>query len=159
MSVVAWDGKTMAADRQATFQGCRREVTKLWKVAPTDDPENKVLVGSVGDHEVSLLLLHWVRNGRPLNGWPECQKHDNFTEMLVLSRDGSAQIQLQLHLYQAHPIGQRLDPRQPFAIGSAAEIALGAMHAGATAIQAVGIARELSIYCGFGTDAHAAASL
>lgn len=133
MSVVAWDGKVMAADRQGTFGGCMP--LPGCKVFEHDG----VLYGSSGGIEDFNLYRDWVKAGK--TGDPPTLQEVNF---LVVE---NGQITL---------LTERLIPmliEHPFyAIGGGADFAIGAMAAGANATQAVEIASRYHTGCGFGVE-------
>lgn len=56
MTVLAWDGTTLAADKRALSSGLSRRVTKIFKV---DD----ALVGIAGTRCIGLEMLEWYKRG------------------------------------------------------------------------------------------------
>lgn len=163
MTCIAWDGHVLAADRQATLDGRRRPVTKLYDLedalpaADGEHPGRRVLVAVTGDHECALGLVEWVRGGEDPAKWPAYQKHDSFNTLIVVRLN--LKFQPVLCMYEAEPLRQTLDPQQPFAWGVDAGMALAAMLAGATAQHAVYIASQISIYSGMGVDTLAVSAL
>jgi hypothetical protein len=138
MSVVVWDGRTLAADRQATDGDIRTRCKKIRKL-PSGD-----LIGWVGSGEEGLALAEWYASGADPGCWPESQKGDNWARLIVVHHG-------KVWEYCQLPVKQHVKGKQA-AWGSGASLALGAMGAGADAIQAVKIASKFNIYCGLGVD-------
>jgi len=67
MSVIAWDGKTLAADRQAVINGMKVRTCKLCRL-----PDGKVCA--------------WV--GARAHDWPDFQRDEHFCRLIVASLDG-----------------------------------------------------------------------
>jgi len=138
VSVVAWDGKTLVADRMGSNNGLTFTMVKMQKF-----PDGTVLAWC-GIQEQGLLLAKWFREGADPEKWPAFQKKDEWTSLLIL-KDGK------LTEYEQEPIAQEvLDPRMAWGHGRA--FALGAMAAGASAVEAVTIASTFDIYCGNGVS-------
>lgn len=163
MTCIAWDGQTLAADRQATLDGICRTVCKILNIAdatPTQDglfPGGSAFITGTGDFESFAALVEWVRDGERQDKWPNFQKHDGFYTLVVVRLN--LKFQPTLYMYEALPIRQMLDPTKPFAWGCDGRLALAAMAAGASAEQAVEIASSLSIYSGLGVDKLAVSAL
>lgn len=132
MTTVAWDGKTLAADSQSTTGSIRGTAAKLAK--------NKAgfLVAGAGDWPTVKMWINWV-----LAGMPPDQQPASVTETSVLVVDPRGRPTL----FSDTPVAAPL-PRKQWAIGSGADLALGAMAAGADARQAVKIACKLDVYSG-----------
>jgi hypothetical protein len=47
MTVIAWDGKTLAADRQRTVYGTPTQVTKIFEINKTG--QGRIIFGVAGD--------------------------------------------------------------------------------------------------------------
>ena len=137
MSVVAWDGKTLAADRQGTLgDGSKCRLTKLWKVG------EDVFCAVTGPHEQALLLLKWFKDGENPATFPHTQGEEDWARLIVLEHGKVFEI-------ERHPIRQEVEDRFE-AWGAGRELAIGAMAMGATAEEAVMVACEHNCYCGFG---------
>jgi ATP-dependent protease HslVU (ClpYQ) peptidase subunit len=138
MSTVAWDGKTLAADRQATW-GNTPVLTK--KIARVKYKTHWYLVGWAGNEADGLrFVAHFTQKGltqRP----PLADK----TTIIVVSRVG-VWVETEADVSNVMEEGK-------WALGSGGDFALGAMHAGATAEQAIEIASRLDVYTGMGVDA------
>lgn len=143
MSVIAWDGYVLAADRQGTSNGLIARMPKIYR--HEDD-----IIAFCGDHEEGKILLDWYRNGGIKADWPQFQTRDDYNNMVVLSKG-------EIYEFQAH--GRiLLVPGKIAAWGEGRMLAMGAMLNGASAIDAVKIACEHNIYCGIGVDAYASNS-
>lgn len=139
MTIVAWDGKTLAADKAGTNCGYRRTVTKIFRV-----PDG--LVGFAGDGSRALALLEWFKNGRDPAMWPKFQEDaDTAVGCMFIANDG------QNYGYHLTPYPERSQDRFD-AIGSGRDYALAAMYLGHDARRAVEVASALDNGCGNGID-------
>lgn len=140
MTVIAWDGRTLAADKRACHAGSMiRTVTKIWRV---DD----VLMGGAGDFDFILQMIEWVRGGRDVAAFPAQQRDkEDWQTVLVIERDGTPSI------YQRTPYPVRYEDGAT-AIGSGRDFAMAAMHLGKSAKEAVQVAIDLDSGCGNGID-------
>ena len=137
MSVIVWDGKTLAADRAVMLGELKLETCKLWK---TDEGA----IAICGDVPLGESLKEWYKSGKDKEKWPESQRSEkNWATLIVATRDGVV-------YYEGEPYP--ITVRDIHAWGSGKEVALGAMAARATAIEAVEIACMYSPCCGFGSD-------
>jgi len=142
MTVIAWDGKSLAADRQCQAQGVQRPVTKLHKVRTVTAEE--WVVAFCGSLAQGLVLMEWFKEGADPGKWPAFQRTDDWSTLVVANRSSC-------FMYEQEPV--RIHLPGPFmAFGGGKEFALGAMSAGANAKRAVEIACEHCIYCGLGVD-------
>ena len=133
MSVIVWDGKTLAADKQDTYGGTAVPVTKIFRVG-------NELVGAVGKTQECVAFIEWVRSGRPD---PKPSLSENFCGYIV--NNGH------LWRYEDMLVGVMMDV--PFwAGGCGADYAMGAMAMGAAAQRAVEVACQLDVQCGLGCD-------
>lgn len=139
MSVIAWDGKMLAADRMAVSFDLAVPVCKIERLG------NEVLAWT-GTQEHGLLLLVWYRNGAKPAEWPAFQRTDDWTRLVIASANG-------VRFYEREPIPQTVSSKRA-AWGSGRDFALGAMEMGATAYQAIITASSFSINCGCGVDAY-----
>lgn len=139
MSVIAWDGKTMAADKRVTIGTLIRTTTKIFKV-------DKALVGYAGDTDVCGELLAWFSSGADPEKYPTwIRDKDIWGNLMVVWPDGD----VWKFERSGHPIKF---PPQQFAIGCGRDYALAAMHLGKTAAEAVEVACTLDSGCGNGVD-------
>lgn len=141
MSVVAWDGRTLAADKRALIGSLYRRTTKIFR-------RNDCLLGYAGDTDKAEELMAWWVAGAIPKEFPEACRDDSrsWASLLVASSEGL------LH-YQRTPYPVRYDKDQAMAIGSGRDFALAAMHLGKSAAEAVEVACALDSGCGDGVDA------
>lgn len=139
MTVIAWDGKTLAADKQSTSDGYARIVTKIHRIA-------NGLVGFTGDAIPATALLQWFRCGMLHDQWPK-KLGDNEAYAVFIDLSGK------VHLYCSAegPYAEQLeDPI--YAAGHGRDFALAAMYLGKSALEAVAVACALDKTCGKGID-------
>ena len=138
MSVIVWDGKTLAADRQATCSDMAARVTKARRL------ESGEVLAWTGDQEQGLALARWYEAGADRDKWPAFQKGTDWTRLIVADADG-------VHFYDKEPEQQRLE--EPFAAwGSGRDFAIGALAMRANAEKAVEVASMFNVHCGCGCD-------
>ena len=143
MSVVAWDGKTLAADRQATNADMRVKVSKAMRL------QSGSIAAFTGDLEQGLILVRWYQDGACRDKWPAFQRSSDWTRLIIADRyDQSSSVVL---IYEKEPEPQTFDERF-MAWGSGRDLAMGAMAMGADAKRAVEIASMYNVYCGGGVD-------
>jgi len=140
MSCIAWDGKTMAGDKLATYGGTKRTCTKVFKIRYD---EAIVLVGAVGDMAAVTAWIKWLKGGS-YREKPSLSTNDSFTGMMVFA-DGSIEI-------WEWTMAPYLIAEKFHAIGSGRGEALGAMAMGADAKKAVEIASVFDCNVGNGVD-------
>ena len=139
MTVIAWDGKVLAADKCALYGDHRRVGTKIVRA------DNGCVLAACGGIASGLALFEWYNRGCHQEAWPETQKDkDEWATLIVAYPSG-------LGWYDRHPY--RIQLEQPFmAWGRGGEFAMGALAMGATAVQAVEIASKYCDGCGMGID-------
>lgn len=140
MTVIAWDGQVLAADKRASNQGLVFRVTKIRRI-------NRDLVGGSGDLSAVTAMMNWYENGAKLDELPDCQKDkDRWTPLLVIKSPLK-----EIMRYEQDGVPFRIE--EPFfAIGSGRDLAIGAMAMGASAQKAVEIASQYDTGCGNGID-------
>jgi hypothetical protein len=142
LTVIAWDGETLAADRQATSGGFKS--LSFPKIHRLDDGS---LVAPCGASPMGVAMIAWARAGFPPDKFPNAGRSDtqNMCWLAVIKPDG------QVWEYQDLPV-PFMRPGTKMAWGSGREAAMGAMLAGADAREAVLIASEIDDGCGFGVQ-------
>lgn len=145
MTTIAYDGKTVAADKQSTACNMKRRVTKLFRVGGA-------VVGITGSLDLGMEMVDWLRNGSEPSSFPAAQRTSEFVHVLLVNPDGRA-----FHFEQS-PFPVTVES-VPYAIGSGMAYAMAAMRLGASAEQAVAVASEFDIYTGMGIDTVALADL
>ncbi len=140
MSTVAWDGKTLAADRQATNQGTMRPATKIRKL------ESGEVMAITGNYGAGLIMMKWYEDGADLAKYPAFQADKEEWCRLIVARPDGTVLE-----YERQPIGM-VFPDTRKAWGSGMDFALGALCHGANAIEAILIASGLDESTGIGVD-------
>lgn len=144
MSVIAWDGATLAADKRACLGSLIRTTRKISRVKNNDIGE--ALVGYAGDADAGEEILAWFASGYNPDKFPSSQRNpDGWSGLLVVWPTRH------IWKFERTPYPIRFPP-QHFAIGSGRDFALAAMHLGCDAVKAVKIACELDSGCGNGVD-------
>ena len=139
MSVIAWDGKTLAADKRASCGSYFRTTTKIFK-------HGMGLFGYAGEASAGEEVFAWFRDGHNADKFPTSQRDkDDYAGLLVVWDNG------ELWKYERTPFPLKYPPQQ-FAIGSGCDFALAAMYCGKTASEAVEVACQFNIWCGNGID-------
>jgi len=138
VTVIAWDGKTLAVDRMAsTENGNIFEVTKLRTL---NDGTATVGAGPVCK---VLEVQNWIADGCLAEDYPMCGESDGDYSVIHVTHDG-------VFLYQSqYPM--KIESKF-FAIGSGESQANGALAMGATAKQACEITFRYQLGCGLGVD-------
>jgi hypothetical protein len=140
MSVVAWDGKMLAADRQGTWGGMRREGCKIREVP------GAILAG-VGDISTFQAMIKWYESGKKDRLWPkELQVVDDLRCQLIVVEFGPKVSVINITPHEVRILEHKM------AWGAGADFAVGAMEMGADAKRAVEIACKYSTACGMGVD-------
>lgn len=138
MTVIAWDGQTLAADRMMEMNGGKFPVTKIRRL------QDGTLLGTSGDIPRAMQIAEWIERGCVVGGLAAPQG-EMYARVLHIKSDGVAT------LYANND--QPIIVEQPFmAIGSGQDYANTAMYLGNSARQAVAIASELCATCGMGID-------
>lgn len=138
MTCIAWDGKTLAADKRADL-GYPATVCKIRKI-------NGSLVGGSGDFANLISLYKWFENGCDVNGWPDCQKDEKrWTTMLVITPEKK------IFKYEQEPVPFEIEDKF-VVIGSGKLAALPVLAMGGSAKEAVEMAIRFDINCGNGVD-------
>jgi ATP-dependent protease HslVU (ClpYQ) peptidase subunit len=144
MTTIAWDGCTLAADKQATNCGLRRTVKKIARI--TKGPYEGYLAGFSGLIYLWLELQAWLESGADPKSFPEKQTGtDTSTHVLLISPKGK------VYVLEEGPYPSPFEDII-FACGSGRDFALGAMAAGTSAREAVEIASRFDCSSGMGVD-------
>lgn len=138
MTVLAWDGKTLAADRLACAGHTKASVTKILRY-------EKELLGICGNLATGKELKEWYLNGAEPDSFPVAALEDGDTELVVIKEDGRVRV------YASSPVSYEIEDKV-CAFGAGGEAAWAAMICGATAEQAVLVASQVNITCGNGMD-------
>ena len=139
MSVVAWDGERLAADKRASLGWLTRTTTKVFRAGDS-------LAAYVGEADAGEEVLAWFIAGHDPGTFPESQRDRSIgSSLLVIRCDG------EIWIYERTPYPIKFPP-QNFAVGSGRDFALAAMHCGRTAVEAVEVACVFDSGCGNGVD-------
>lgn len=139
MTVIAWDGTTLAADRLGNDGGLPTTICKIRRIGAN-------LVGISGTASYAVCVFDWLAAGAQPEKLPACQiDKDDWCAVLEIRPD----LTIWRYAMGAVPF-QVLDKRN--AIGSGRDFAMVGMHLGYTAEQSVLLAIELDINCGNGVD-------
>ena len=137
MTVIAWDGKTLAADKRAAYGSYKGGVvTKIfrWKGG---------LCGVSGSMGHGMQLVSWLQKGAVEENFPE--PDESGTQFIVVHTDG------RVAFYEDSPTPLYFENAHQ-AIGSGANYALSAMALGKDAKDAVAFACTMDAFCGNGID-------
>ncbi len=138
MSVIAWDGASVAADRQATEDSTRTSCKKIIRIRTGE------ILCDVGDYPIGLALIDWYKKGCDPVKFPKIPKN-NGTKLIVFSASGVLEYETSHH---GVPV------KEPFfAWGAGKDLAIGAMAMGASAREAVKVASRYNVLCGLGVTA------
>lgn len=139
MTVIAWDGKTLAADRMGDASGLKRTTTKIRRF-------DGGLFGSSGAASRGAEMFAWIAAGADPDSVPAFQLvPDDYQTVMVVRNDGT----VWLYGCSAYPF-QMEDPFH--AIGSGRDFAMAAMYLGHDARAAVAVASQFCSGCGMGID-------
>jgi ATP-dependent protease HslVU (ClpYQ) peptidase subunit len=137
ITIIAWDGDSLAADKQCTSNGLRRTVTKVFEYQGKG-------IGIAGYISQGLALLEWYKKGCNPNDYPEFQKGEDDAILVVADRNSVI-----TYGYTHCPI---VYEDSIFATGSGRDYALAAMYLGKSAREAVLVASHFEEGCGMGVD-------
>lgn len=139
MTCIAFDGKTLAADKRAERAGAgHAKVTKVFKI-------NGCLLAIAGSYDVGMQLVHWFQNGCIAEDYPALQSEDNEASLMVITPER------RITHYERTP-APLIFEQEKTAMGSGRDYALAAMHLGCNARQAVEVACVFDVFCGNGVD-------
>lgn len=139
MTVIAWDGKQLAADRRTSSGSLVRISTKIFRLG-------EALAGYSGDADAGEEIVAWFRDGHHPEKFPSSlRKDEGWGRLLIVWPDGI------LWMYGRTPHPVKFPPQQ-FAIGSGRDFAHAAMYCGKNAPEAVEVACVFDSGCGNGVD-------
>jgi hypothetical protein len=140
MTIVVWDGSTLAVDRGVTDGFTMWEQDKAWRLG------DEVVTG-VGNMTLVLAMRNWYVSGRDASKFPtEQTMPDRWCEFIVVTTEG-------LFRYERSPIPIEHGFHK-CAFGYGKDFAYGALAMGATAEQAAHVACKFSPHCGMGVDVY-----
>lgn len=133
MTTIAWDGKTLAVDGRMS-EGDTISNESIKKLFLNIGQYKAVAIS--GKYGQMLEFVEWLKN-EDSDSFPEAEGR-----AICIDRKGK------LYEYQPKQCKIRFEPKTPYSDGSGWLIALGAMDAGATAVEAVKIAIRRDVYTG-----------
>ncbi|AZG14938.1 hypothetical protein [Cupriavidus pauculus] len=137
MTVIAWDGETLAADRRVTSGGgIARSVTKIQK-------HGDVLLGMTGNWDVAAEMREWFKAGAVPADFP-AKARDGDATLIVIRRAG-------IESFHSGPFPMPIEVAQA-AWGSGRDYAEATMYLGGSAVQGVQVASHFQTDCGNGFD-------
>lgn len=139
MTVICWDGHTLAADKQATSGMLRITVTKICRA-------NGCLVGFCGDASAGRETLQWFCDGAKPADYPAGNRGEGGASLIVIHPDK------RVMKYERSPHPFRVEGKF-CAFGCGDESAMVAMDMGASAVRAVELVSKYNTGCGNGVDA------
>ena len=130
MTTIATDGKTISADTLQSGDFVDQiNAIKLCKI-------NGVVYGNAGNLSEGQKYIDWVKKGRPIDEIPSFKDHFE----VIWIKDG--------HAWWDNGSLRPIKCGVPYAIGSGASYAMGAMMAGTGPKKAVSIAMKLDAFTG-----------
>jgi len=135
MTIIVWDGQTLATDCAAT------DGDALWKTIKAWPWKGEILSG-VGSLPAILAMREWYKHGAVVTAFPPIQLTPQFCHFLVVTQTGLLRYEQGII-----PIEHGAEP---CAFGEGRDFALGALAMGATAEQAAIVANQHSPNCGMG---------
>lgn len=143
MTTIAWDGKTLAVDR-GSWQGyIANRVNKLRNVSGGNRIADQAYVALSGDAQLAEAAFAWLMG----SDWPRILDADYNKVCGVVVTTKHQVYRISIGMANAEEI---LDV--PFADGGGADMALGAMLAGATAPKAIELVATRSSLSWGGVD-------
>lgn len=133
MSILTWDGYTLASDQLANDNQVMFPITKVFVHLGT-------IVGLIGPLSDMSKLRAWLEAGRKPADFPTGLSND--ATLVIVSK------QRGLIRYAGPNPYPHVHGFEKCAFGSGREFAYGALHHGATAVQAVEAAIYYSPHCG-----------
>jgi hypothetical protein len=137
MTCIAFDGKTLAADKLATSGGgIGRAVTKIWR-------HGSALLAITGGFDVGVELREWWKAGADPLLFP-AKAREEVATLIVITADA-------INTFNSGPYPMRIEAGRA-AFGSGRDYAEAAMYLGQSAAAAVGVACVFQTDCGNGVD-------
>ena len=145
MSIVVWDGKVLAADRQSLCAGL---ATTASKMSMKETPNSRTVLAFIGGDSNGRELIDWFWAGAKKEDWPKCQDdNEPLPRLIIATRNGC-------YFFEQQPI--LIPVLDPFAAwGSGRDFAYGALEMGADAVRAVEVTCKHSVECGRGVEVYA----
>lgn len=139
MTVIAWDGNSLAADKLNWFAGSTTTITKIRKIRGE-------LYGISGKTALAQSCWKWIESEMSDDSFPGLQ-NDGEKSCIIMHIDSNRKI----WIYE-HGKNPWHNESPYYAIGGGGELAVGAMAMKANAKQAVEVAIQHNSLCGKGID-------
>ena len=141
MTVLVWDGLSLATDIQANDGSATWQSSKAWYVT---NPHDKIgIVSGVGLLRDILNMREWYINGAIPEEFPSDATK---SQLIVIDENG-------LWLYEGTPHAVCYG-HEKIAFGHGKDFAFGALAMGADARQAVLACNQCSLHCGKGVEVY-----
>lgn len=144
MTVIVWDGKTLAGDRQSSAGGMRHTVRKVHRIV--DEKQGVFLVGGAGSGVEVSEFMAWLCDGSDPAAFPLALRDDKCDSMVIVITPDKKCLS-----YEDSPYPVEILDRC-YAIGSGRDYAMATLHLGFDIKRAVEVACELNTGCGLGVD-------
>lgn len=139
MTTIAFDGVTLAADKQSTSHGMARTVTKIRRIRGE-------LFAMSGGGIHCQALMKWFEGSRNPSEWPKAPDDESCGNIIQVTKAGLF-VWSGAGLPHPEPLEDRF-----MAFGSGRDFAMAAMHLGKSAKEAIEIASIYDIATGMGID-------
>jgi len=148
MSIIVWDGKTLASDRAMWICNIKHKVQKIHKIE-FPGIQGSYLIGGIGTAAFVSAGFKYFRSGFQTEFKPDYKEYDDIkaSEYYFIVINETREIFFYDGKFNSFCI---LDEK--IALGGASEVAIGALDAGATAREAVEICIRRTDYAGLGVD-------
>lgn len=149
MTTIAWDGKTLAADRRATYGNLKASVTKIFRLEASGPTrcwsfEDVMLFAWSGSFQDGLAIREYME-GNQHCGVPKPELKEDSGSGLIITYDR--------RLFRLENRLVRIPIREEFtAVGSGRDFAIAAMACGKGAAEAVELAARFDAWTGDGVD-------
>lgn len=138
MTVIAYDGRYVAADRQATNNGMLASVTKLFR-------HGRQVLAFSGGPSHGMELVVWFKGGAYPDKYPR-EKDDKISAHLYVFEAG-----VPVKCFETGPIPFLIEDTH-FTAGCGRDYARAVLELGFSPVTAVEIASRLDAYCGLGVN-------
>lgn len=143
MTVIAWDGTTLAADKLMCNGNTKQTVTKIFK---TPIKGRHYLLAVTGCLSIGMEMVDWYFNGADHAEYPSASRAESGGASLIVVKPDST-----VWKYESSPSPFKIEGAF-CAFGSGDTAALCAMECGADARRAVEAACKYDASCGNGID-------
>lgn len=141
MTTIAWDGKTLAADKRGTTNGVVNVTTKIHRLLNGD------LCGLSGDTAGNMEKLAWLAAGSVAKDYPASQRDRSlFSDAMVIRAKDMV-----IFIHEDTPYPYIVEDAQ-WAIGSGSSFARAGMRLGMSAAEAIAFAATFDCHTGNGCD-------